>query len=581
MPRRIFRQSGLARPLFLTCALLLLVSFMAHDWFRDGVEVAAQTASTFVVTNTNDSGAGSLRQAMIDANSNPGLDTITFSIGGGVQTIKPQTSLPVLTDPVVIDGTTQPGFAGTPIIELDFSEPSGTELTVVGGSSTIRGLVINRCRDRCLSLGPNGGNRVEGCYIGTDVTGTVALSNISDGIHISSSNNIIGGAPAAARNVISGNNGAGIRLGRSCCTGNESPIVDNSIAGNYIGTNATGTAALPNTREGVTINSFNSNVVVSRNRVGGTDVGEGNVISGNGFEGVVIEGTQANGNFIQGNFIGTNATGDAIVSNSSHGIRVASRENIIGGTSVSTRNVISGNGRNGGGGTGGGNGVSLGPGNALRGNIIGANAAGTAPLGNLLHGVATASCNIIGGTAPGERNLIAFNGFDGVSVGDTSAACGMTTGTSIRHNSIFSNRAINDHNFVSIGIDLGGDGITLNDPNDVDTGANGLQNFPVITSVTTNGTTTTIQGTLNSTPGNSFDLDFYSNSVCHPLGHGEGARIFGSTSVITDANGNAAFNVTVPAALPAGQVITSTATTLWDAPPSSPNATRVRPRRGA
>src|SRR5947209_1999009 len=89
---------------------------------------ASVTAATFTVTNTNDSGAGSLRQAILDANANPGLDTIAFNIpGAGVQTISPASVLPTITDSVIIDGYSQPGssantdpngFNGTLLIEL-------------------------------------------------------------------------------------------------------------------------------------------------------------------------------------------------------------------------------------------------------------------------------------------------------------------------------------------------------------------------------------------------------------------------------------------------------------------------------
>ena len=102
-------------------------------------------AST-VVTNTNDSGPGSLRQAILNANANQGMDTISFQIGTGARTIRPLSPLPEITDPVVIDGTTQPGFAGTPLIELNGqTTPQGTAgLKITAGSSRVRGLVINR-----------------------------------------------------------------------------------------------------------------------------------------------------------------------------------------------------------------------------------------------------------------------------------------------------------------------------------------------------------------------------------------------------------------------------------------------------
>src|SRR5439155_26949600 len=102
--------------------------------------------STFTVLNTNDSGAGSLRQAILDANAAAGADVINFNIdGGGVQTIAPTSILPQITGAVTIDGTTQPGFAGSPIIELNGASASAfAGLNITAGNSTVRGLVINR-----------------------------------------------------------------------------------------------------------------------------------------------------------------------------------------------------------------------------------------------------------------------------------------------------------------------------------------------------------------------------------------------------------------------------------------------------
>ena len=130
---------------------------------------------SFVVTNTNDSGLGSLRQAILDANANTGADNIRFLIpGAGVQTINLTSALPAITSPVVIDGTTQPGFAGSPIIELNGSGAAGaTGLSITAGNSVVRGLVINRFAGEGIRLQTGGGNRIEGNYIGTNAAGTV------------------------------------------------------------------------------------------------------------------------------------------------------------------------------------------------------------------------------------------------------------------------------------------------------------------------------------------------------------------------------------------------------------------------
>ena len=113
-----------------------------------GVELLEKrlNIATFIVANTLDSGSGSLRQAILDSNANVGPDLIAFNIGGGgVRTVSPASALPFVTDPVTIDGTTQPGFAGSPIIEVNgASAPSaGGGIVITAGNSTVRGLVIN------------------------------------------------------------------------------------------------------------------------------------------------------------------------------------------------------------------------------------------------------------------------------------------------------------------------------------------------------------------------------------------------------------------------------------------------------
>ena len=152
----------------------------------------AAFSATFTVTNTNDSEAGSLSQALLDANANTGLDTIVFSIGSGVQTIMLSTDLPRITDPAIIDATTQPGYTGNPIIELT----SGLRrfgFVIDAGNTTIRGFVINNLGNAGIAMYNNGGNRIENNFIGTNITGTAARTNSGEGILIaSSSNNIIG-----------------------------------------------------------------------------------------------------------------------------------------------------------------------------------------------------------------------------------------------------------------------------------------------------------------------------------------------------------------------------------------------------
>ncbi len=184
---------------------LLFFSFLSCSW--------ACLASTFTVSNTSDSGAGSFRQALLDANANPGADVIIFQIPGtGVHTISPASAFPPLLDPVTIDGTTQPGYAGVPLIELNGASAGiSAGLRVLSGSCTILGLAVNSFGGSAIQLESAGTNTVRGCYLGTDPSGTLARPNSLEGIWVySSSGNVIGGTSTSARNVISGNADHGI-----------------------------------------------------------------------------------------------------------------------------------------------------------------------------------------------------------------------------------------------------------------------------------------------------------------------------------------------------------------------------------
>src|SRR5438132_4953113 len=170
--------------------------------------------ATLTVFTTADSGQGSLRQAILDANALPGLDTIQFSLELRPFTISPLSPLPAITDPVIIDGTTQPGFTGTPIIELDGTNAGPADgLAISAGGSTVRGLIIDSFQGNGISLSFNGGNAIEGNYLGTNGKSPAALGNSNDGILINNaSNNSIGGTAQGTGNVISGNGGSGIAI---------------------------------------------------------------------------------------------------------------------------------------------------------------------------------------------------------------------------------------------------------------------------------------------------------------------------------------------------------------------------------
>jgi hypothetical protein len=159
----------------------------------------------------------------------------------------------------------------------------------------------------------------------------------------------------------------------------------------------------------------------------------------------------------------------------------------------------------------------------------------------------TAIENVIGGTAAGAGNVISGNGWNGVSVIDAGS-----TGNAILSNSIYSN--------AGLGIDLAGDGVTLNDLFDADSGPNNIQNFPILNPVKNTAKGILIQGALLSTRNTTFRLEFFSNNSCDPSGYGEGQIYLGSVNVKTNSTGHVNFKVTLPVVLPAGKYVTATST---------------------
>ncbi|MBL8113454.1 MAG: IPT/TIG domain-containing protein [Acidobacteria bacterium] len=375
-----------------------------------GALLAASSASaaTFQVTNNLDSGNGSLRKAIADAELTAAADTITFAIGTGAQSITLLTVLPTITHPLTIDGTTQPGFAGAPLIELNGAAVVGNGLNITGGSSTVKSLVINRFQGNGIQLSSSG-NTVVGCYIGTNAAGTAALGNTASGINVSSSANTIGGLTAAERNVISGNANYGILVF-------SMTIMSGTIRGNYIGTNAAGTAAIPNAQGGVRVSNASSVTI------GGTTAAARNVISGNSGSGVGIDGT-GGGNAVLGNYIGTDVTGALAVPNNG-GVGVSAPNTLIGTTAAGAGNVISGNAFNGIVLSAGGNGCSI------KGNLVGTNAAGTAALPNQQSGIrAIAVTNVtIGDLTAAGRNVVSGNASGGISVEDAASTGAVVLG---------------------------------------------------------------------------------------------------------------------------------------------------------
>jgi len=571
----------------------------------------AQIATVFglnlSVSNTNDSGAGSLRQAILTANGSPG-SVISFNIGNGVQTITPITQLPSVTAAVLIDGSTQPGFASTPLIEISGATVSnngnGLVIDSGGGGSTIRSLVINHgWNDGILLQASN--CVVTGCFIGTDPTGTVAHGNtigIATSFGVPATGNHIGGVTAAQRNLISGNSigvllnegatdnliagnfigtdvtgdnalgnsvGVDLRASNNTVGGNTIALrnviaggpgsmgvvvqpagsaTDNRIQGNFIGTDRTGTKAL-GFSNGVFLSSGATNTLVGGlTTAPGTP--PGNLISGNNNGGAGVEiALNVSNNSVQGNLIGTNAAGTAALANFD-GVQIQGSSNLIGGNTTAAGNVISGNARHG---------IFFGTNNAvvqdnlIQGNFIGTKINGTELLGNAAEGifVVESTHNTIGGTvavAGPPGNLIAGNAGNGIGV--SFGAFGVT-GLTIKGNSISSNGGL--------GIDLGENGVTLNDAGDIDDGVNHLQNFPVLESVANSGGMTHVGGTLNSLANTTFRIEFFSSDSIDPSGYGEGENFIGFTNVTTTGSGNISFNTALPQ-IGAGRRVTATAT---------------------
>jgi len=535
----------IASYVFAICAVLILT-------------VASAQAALITVTSDADSGPGTLRQAILDANGTPGVnDSIDFAIpGGGVRTINLLSPLPAITDNLLINGYTQPGSSVNTLavgsnavltVELNGAGAGaaiGLRCSTSGGSTCIiSGLVINRFQEGGIRFDAGSRGTVQGNFIGTNAAGTAALGNINYGVLLLDLLRVNSTCSNENRNVISGNSGTGITI--------ANPAFNSLVCNNLIGTDKTGTIDLGNTSHGILVANASSNFI------------QNNVISGNNGSGVAILtdfGFTASNNQVRGNFIGIAAGGNTALGNNGSGVVVQASGNAIGGSGPGFRNVISGNGANG---------VSLSTnfatGNFVQANYIGVGANGTTAIPNNNNGIQisnNAASNTIGGTTSltvgsctGVCNIIANNGEAtsqsaraGVYVDPTSGA-----GNRIRGNSIFNN--------FGIGIDLHISGSTANDAGDPDMGANNQQNFPVVTAADTNGNVT---GTLNSTPNATFAIDFYSNTAADAA-NSEGRTFIGSTTVLTNGSGNASFNFGTTATLTAGQFITATATSTGGA----------------
>ena len=295
------------------CALMLGATGNGQTFRKlDANQTAdpTSTAQTFVVTNANDAGAGSLRQALLDANSIAGADTVVFNIPGpGVKTINLATALPDITQQVSIDATTQPGYGASPLIELNGAATGsgGSGFVLKAGNCVVKGFAINRFPAAGIWLSSSNGHTIQANFIGTDPSGTIARGN-NPGILLSNSNgNLIGGLAESARNIISGN-ALGIQI-----SGPTAATPSNSVLNNYIGIKADGVGALPNTSGGIVISDASNNII------GGIDRRAANRIESNGGPGILVS-ANGNRNSIRGNSIHGNTGLGIDLSSGSQGV---------------------------------------------------------------------------------------------------------------------------------------------------------------------------------------------------------------------------------------------------------------------
>jgi hypothetical protein len=377
----------------------------------DSLSTWLHTLATFTVTNTNDAGAGSLRQAIEDANAAAGFDTIDFDLDVSTpQIITLSSNLPTLTEDVFIDGTTATNYLfGSQMVTI--SRTGGATLTVGAGvSAEIQGLQItgsggvgvslstgsstireNIISGNSIGVDISGGTHtIYGNYIGTDVTGMLDLGNTSNGISISGgTDHIIGGSGTGEGNVISGNNGSGIAISGSATA---------TIQGNYVGLAMDGTTALGNSGTGIILTTTGS-VTIGGDRTAGV----GNTISSNVTGINISNGTH----YIYGNYIGTDVDGMLDLGNAGNGITITGGTNhIIGGTGTGQFNVISGNNQ-------AGIAISGSATATIRSNIIGLGEDGETALGNLGTAISlstTGSVTVGGNRNNGEGNTISGNG---------------------------------------------------------------------------------------------------------------------------------------------------------------------------
>lgn len=525
-----------------------------------------------------------------DETANPGPDTIAFAIpGDGIPAITLATPLPDVTAPLVVDGTTQPvvrlvelsgagavatglvvtGGASTlrGLIVNRFTD-AGLVLRTPGGGSTIEGCFVGTDAGRLSGASPampygivvegSGQNRIGGTTttarnviggngVGLRITGAAATDNVVEGSHVGLAANGLTAIGNTSRGIVVDSGARRTRIGSATTTGGRNVVSqnwaganvgvgleligattqENTVVGNYFGTDASGVQRRQN-GAGIVIDQ------AVNNTIGGTTAAERNVISGNDVN-VVVRSVGGAANRILGNWIGPNALDTGVVSGNGTGILVTLTfsPTQIGSLEPGGGNVIVSHSSSG---------IFL-TGNArgqrIEGNQIGLRPNGTSIAGNLLHGVfIQGSDNLVAG------NLIAHNGQAGVAIGSGS-------GNTVRDNRIYSNGGL--------AVDLAPlQAVNANDGGDGDSGPNDLQNFPVLDAAVPIGATTA-GGTLASTANTTFTIRVYLNPACDPSGHGEATQPIGAVETTTDASGVAVFSVPLTEPVPPGQVLAATA----------------------
>lgn len=659
--------------------------------------------ATFTVLNTADSGDGSLRAAIEDANGTAGGDNVEFAIPGtGTHTIAVESPLPALTERVTLDGWSQSGHVAAPLIVLNGKlAGSGSGIEVRAADVTVRGFVIQDFDGDGINVSGVTNTIIQGNYIGTTVAGDAAAGNSGAGLRLLGGTRgvTLGNDGQVSTEIIAAQNVEAERE-RNIISGNQSGIVaegqsttGNNIQGNYIGTDVTGQIAIPNADFGIHFED------TAANFVGGTSVELRNVISGNGRDGIRIEaGSQQQE--ISGNYIGVAADGSTPLGNVNNGITIrgdflrgenptivytidvsGSTSSSFGGTPVGdvnsdsrinsildaelagfialTEELIS---------LGSGDNTSVGivvfassaasldmdpdltglqysakaaadeDGNGvsdvidiLRGIRVGhANVGSSTSFADGIDSSTTAfqnlsfqnsSANLIfvsDGFANGSQSLN-FNGLNSLGVqrtaigigsgasltqlqtidsnavrttstdeftgrllsvlggglGPSSATqivvggTGADSGNIIAYNGgsgvnvgTLNNRILGNsiHTNGGLGIDLVPNGVNLNDPGDQDAGANRRTNYPTVTNVRNSSSGFRVDGFLSAMPNSTYRIEVFGNELADSSGYGEGKHFLGTFDVSTDQNGQVTISEDMTESLSGLRFLSMTAT---------------------